>query len=108
MPIDVAQALAAEPRSAGIAWGHKDVQLYHLGLTDPDEVRAVVRSRARPGPRGGGSATPRWPPVMWAAYVDASVARERQGRMIKAGVAVVVSALAVSLVVVLLVNARAD
>src|SRR5688500_5833308 len=51
MPIDVAQALAAEPRSAGIAWGHKDVQLYHLGLgaganpdkdspaTDPDELR---------------------------------------------------------------------
>lgn len=43
-----------------------------------------------------------------AAYVDASVARERRGRMVKAGVAVVVSALAASLVVVLLVNARAD
>jgi acyl dehydratase len=51
MPIDVAQALAAEPRSAGIAWGHKDVQLYHLGLgagvpaTDPDELRYTLESR---------------------------------------------------------------
>jgi Novel STAND NTPase 1/TIR domain len=43
-----------------------------------------------------------------AAYVDASVARQRRGRMIRAGVAAVVTALAVSLVVVLLVNARAD
>ncbi|BCL31002.1 MaoC/PaaZ C-terminal domain-containing protein [Streptomyces aurantiacus] len=51
MPIDVAQALAAEPRSAGIAWDHKDVQLYHLGLgagipaTDPDELRYTLESR---------------------------------------------------------------
>ncbi|TLS47300.1 3-alpha,7-alpha,12-alpha-trihydroxy-5-beta-cholest-24-enoyl-CoA hydratase [Streptomyces montanus] len=51
MPIDVAQALAAEPRSAGIAWGHKDVQLYHLGLgagvpaTGPDELRYTLESR---------------------------------------------------------------
>ena len=43
-----------------------------------------------------------------AAYVDASVARRRQGRVVRAGVAIVVAALAVSLVVVLLVNARAD
>ncbi|MGP4049306.1 MaoC/PaaZ C-terminal domain-containing protein [Streptomyces sp. 2A115] len=51
MPIDVAQALSAEPRSAEIAWGHKDVQLYHLGLgagvpaTDPDELRYTLESR---------------------------------------------------------------
>ncbi|MEU6032637.1 MaoC/PaaZ C-terminal domain-containing protein [Streptomyces tauricus] len=57
MPIDVAQALAAEPRAAGIAWDHKDVQLYHLGLgaganpdrdtpaTDPDELRYTLESR---------------------------------------------------------------
>ena len=43
-----------------------------------------------------------------AAYVDASTARQRRGRMIRAGVATVVAALAVTLVVVLLVNARAD
>ncbi|MBV1938191.1 MaoC family dehydratase N-terminal domain-containing protein [Streptomyces sp. BV286] len=57
MPIDVARALAAEPRSAGITWGHKDVQLYHLGVgaaanpdrhnpaTDPDELRYTLESR---------------------------------------------------------------
>jgi WD40 repeat protein len=43
-----------------------------------------------------------------AAYVDASSNRQRRGRMIRTGVAAVVAALAVSLVVVLLVNARAD
>jgi WD40 repeat protein len=43
-----------------------------------------------------------------ATYVDASVTRQRRGRMVRAGVAVVVAALAVALVVVLLVNARAD
>ena len=43
-----------------------------------------------------------------AAYVAASVARRRRGRMIRAGVVSTVTALAVSLVVVLLVNARAD
>ncbi len=43
-----------------------------------------------------------------AAYVDASVVRQRRGRMVRAGVAAVVAALAVSLVVVLLVNALAD
>ena len=43
-----------------------------------------------------------------AAYVDASTARQRRGRMIRTGVAAVVAALAVALVVVLLVNARAD
>src|SRR5882757_1388126 len=31
MPIDAAKALAAEPRTGEITWGHKDVQLYHLG-----------------------------------------------------------------------------
>ncbi|MER7112627.1 MaoC/PaaZ C-terminal domain-containing protein [Streptomyces sp. NPDC000229] len=51
MPIDAGQALAAEPRSAEIAWDHKDVQLYHLGLgagipaTDPDELRYTLESR---------------------------------------------------------------
>ncbi|QCX76267.1 MaoC like domain protein [Streptomyces sp. YIM 121038] len=57
MPIDAAKALAAEPRSAEITWGHKDVQLYHLGIgaaanpdkehpaTDPDELRYTLESR---------------------------------------------------------------
>ncbi|MHB9754055.1 MaoC/PaaZ C-terminal domain-containing protein [Streptomyces sp. BYX5S] len=51
MPIDAAKAVAAQPRSAGIAWDHKDVQLYHLGLgagipaTDPDELRYTLESK---------------------------------------------------------------
>ncbi|MES9519313.1 MaoC/PaaZ C-terminal domain-containing protein [Streptomyces capoamus] len=57
MPIDAAQALAAEPRSAGIGWTAKDVQLYHLGIgagadpdkdnpaTDPDELRYTLETR---------------------------------------------------------------
>ncbi|MGA4842318.1 MaoC/PaaZ C-terminal domain-containing protein [Streptomyces sp. G45] len=57
MPIDAAKALAAPPRRAGIRWGHKDVQLYHLGIgaganpdkadpaTDPDELRYTLESR---------------------------------------------------------------
>ncbi|MEW2218771.1 MaoC/PaaZ C-terminal domain-containing protein [Streptomyces sp. NPDC006990] len=51
MPIDVAKALAAEPRSTEIAWGHKDIQLYHLGLgagtpaTDPAELRYTLENR---------------------------------------------------------------
>lgn len=51
MPIDAAKALAAEPRSGEIAWDHKDVQLYHLGIgagrpaTDPDELRYTLESR---------------------------------------------------------------
>ncbi|MFJ9648635.1 MaoC/PaaZ C-terminal domain-containing protein [Streptomyces sp. NPDC004244] len=51
MPIDAARALAAEPRLGDIAWDHKDVQLYHLGLgagipaTDPDELRYTLESR---------------------------------------------------------------
>ncbi len=51
MPIDAAKAVAAEPRSAEIAWDHKDVQLYHLGLgagtpaTDPGELRYTLESR---------------------------------------------------------------
>ncbi|MFJ3226715.1 MaoC/PaaZ C-terminal domain-containing protein [Streptomyces sp. NPDC086783] len=51
MPIDAAKAVAAGPRTAEIAWGHKDVQLYHLGIgagvpaTDPDELRYTLESR---------------------------------------------------------------
>lgn len=57
MPIDAAQALAAEPRSGEITWDRKDVQLYHLGVgaaanpdkdspaTDPDELRYTLESR---------------------------------------------------------------
>lgn len=51
MPIDAAKAVAAEPRTGEIAWSHKDVQLYHLGLgagvpaTDPDELRYTLESR---------------------------------------------------------------
>ncbi|MBO1333179.1 MaoC/PaaZ C-terminal domain-containing protein [Streptomyces sp. VRA16 Mangrove soil] len=51
MPIDAAQAVAAEPRSAEITWDHKDIQLYHLGLgagipaTDPDELRYTLESK---------------------------------------------------------------
>ncbi|OAH12910.1 MaoC/PaaZ C-terminal domain-containing protein [Streptomyces jeddahensis] len=57
MPIDADRAIAAEPRSTEIAWDHKDVQLYHLGVgaganpdrddpaTDPDELRYTLESR---------------------------------------------------------------
>ncbi|MEU4796811.1 MaoC/PaaZ C-terminal domain-containing protein [Streptomyces sp. NPDC023327] len=51
MPIDAAKAVAAEPRTTEIAWDHKDVQLYHLGLgaglpaTDPAELRYTLESR---------------------------------------------------------------
>jgi len=51
MPIDAAKALAAEPRTGEIVWGHQDVQLYHLGLgagtpaTDLDELRYTLESR---------------------------------------------------------------
>ncbi|MFJ6795576.1 MaoC/PaaZ C-terminal domain-containing protein [Streptomyces sp. NPDC091268] len=51
MPIDAAKALAAEPRLGEIAWDHKDIQLYHLGLgaglpaTDPDELRYTLESK---------------------------------------------------------------
>ncbi|GAB2790263.1 MaoC/PaaZ C-terminal domain-containing protein [Streptomyces chlorus] len=51
MPIDTAKALAAEPRTGEISWGHKDVQLYHLGIgagipaADPDELRYTLESR---------------------------------------------------------------
>ncbi|WP_129309432.1 MaoC/PaaZ C-terminal domain-containing protein [Streptomyces sp. L2] len=57
MPIDAAAALAAEPRTGGISWTAKDVQLYHLGIgagtdpdkespaTDPDELRYTLESR---------------------------------------------------------------
>ncbi|WP_320783835.1 MaoC family dehydratase [Streptomyces sp. CRN 30] len=51
MPIDAAAALAAAPRTAEIAWDHKDVQLYHLGIgagvpaTGPRELRYTLESR---------------------------------------------------------------
>ncbi|WP_433547901.1 MaoC/PaaZ C-terminal domain-containing protein [Streptomyces sp. CA-294286] len=51
MPIDPDKALAADPRTTSLAWGHKDVQLYHLGLgagvpaTDPVELRYTLESR---------------------------------------------------------------
>ena len=51
MPIDVERALSAEPASTRIAWGHKDVQLYHLGVgagvpaDDPRELRYTLESR---------------------------------------------------------------
>ncbi|MDU0253636.1 MaoC/PaaZ C-terminal domain-containing protein [Streptomyces sp. PU10] len=51
MPIDAAGALAAAPRVREIAWDHKDVQLYHLGIgagrpaTDPGELRYTLESR---------------------------------------------------------------
>ncbi|MDG4863714.1 MaoC/PaaZ C-terminal domain-containing protein [Streptomyces sp. T-3] len=51
MPIDAAKAVAAEPRSTDVAWDHKDIQLYHLGLgagipaTDPDELRYTLESK---------------------------------------------------------------
>ncbi|MET9698748.1 MaoC/PaaZ C-terminal domain-containing protein [Streptomyces sp. NPDC006529] len=51
MPIDAAKALAADPRVGEIAWDHKDIQLYHLGLgaglpaTDPDELRYTLESK---------------------------------------------------------------
>ncbi|CAM5375836.1 dehydrogenase [Streptomyces spiroverticillatus] len=51
MPIDVAKALAADPRTGKAVWGHKDVQLYHLGLgagvpaTDPAELRYTLESK---------------------------------------------------------------
>ncbi|MEV6568701.1 MaoC/PaaZ C-terminal domain-containing protein [Streptomyces kronopolitis] len=57
MPIDAAKATSAEPRSTELAWEHKDVQLYHLGVgagaatpekphpaTDPDELRYTLES----------------------------------------------------------------
>ncbi|MFE1023525.1 MaoC/PaaZ C-terminal domain-containing protein [Streptomyces sp. NPDC058818] len=51
MPIDAAEALAAAPRVREIAWAHKDVQLYHLGIgaglpaADPRELRYTLESR---------------------------------------------------------------
>jgi acyl dehydratase len=51
MPIDVAKALAAAPRSTELAWDHTDVLLYHLGIgagrpaTGADELRYTLESR---------------------------------------------------------------
>jgi acyl dehydratase len=40
MPIDVAKALAADPRRTELVWDHKDVLLYHLGIgAGADELR---------------------------------------------------------------------
>ncbi|MFF8091793.1 MaoC/PaaZ C-terminal domain-containing protein [Streptomyces sp. NPDC016675] len=76
MPIDAARALAAAPRVREIAWDHRDVILYHLGIgagrpaTDPHELRYTLESRlhvlpsfatvAGGGPPGviGGLSTP--------------------------------------------------
>ncbi|MGW2627803.1 MaoC/PaaZ C-terminal domain-containing protein [Streptomyces chattanoogensis] len=57
MPIDAAKALSADPRTTELAWDHKDIQLYHLGIgagaatpekphpaTDPDELRYTLES----------------------------------------------------------------
>jgi acyl dehydratase len=50
MPIDAARAVTAEPRTTELAWDHRDVQLYHLGIgagvpaTDPGELRYVLES----------------------------------------------------------------
>ncbi|MEU8683059.1 MaoC/PaaZ C-terminal domain-containing protein [Streptomyces sp. NPDC048611] len=57
MPIDAAKATSAELRTTELAWDHKDVQLYHLGIgagaatpekahpaTDPDELRYTLES----------------------------------------------------------------
>lgn len=74
MPIDAAKATSAEPRTTELAWDHKDVQLYHLGIgagtatpekphpaTDPDELRYTLESALRVLPAfatvaGGGMA----------------------------------------------------
>jgi acyl dehydratase len=51
MPVDAATALAAAPASRRIAWGPRDVQLYHLALgagvpaTDPRELRYTLETR---------------------------------------------------------------
>ncbi|MCH0567443.1 MULTISPECIES: MaoC/PaaZ C-terminal domain-containing protein [unclassified Streptomyces] len=51
MPVDAAKALTAAPRSTGISWTAKDVQLYHLGIgagrpaTDPGELRYALETR---------------------------------------------------------------
>ncbi|MEV8479812.1 MaoC/PaaZ C-terminal domain-containing protein [Streptomyces sp. NPDC051173] len=51
MPIDAAQAVAAEPLTTRLSWDHKDIQLYHLGIgagipaTDPAELRYTLESR---------------------------------------------------------------
>ena len=74
------------------------------GATQSGLLSGLELDQAREwGRRNGEMATPDV-----AAYVTASVARRRRGRVIRAGVVSTVTALAVSLVVVLLVNARAD
>ncbi|MFC7893288.1 MaoC/PaaZ C-terminal domain-containing protein [Streptomyces sp. NPDC057381] len=53
MPIDAARALGAAPLVREIAWDHRDVLLYHLGIgagppaTDPRELRYTLESRLR-------------------------------------------------------------
>ncbi|MCW2869596.1 MaoC/PaaZ C-terminal domain-containing protein [Actinacidiphila oryziradicis] len=46
MPIDVTKATTAEPRVADLAWGHKDVQLYHLGI-GATELRYALETQLR-------------------------------------------------------------
>jgi acyl dehydratase len=47
MPIDVTKATAAEPRRAELAWTHKDVLLYHLGIgAGADDHRYTFESPA--------------------------------------------------------------
>ncbi|MGW1195108.1 MaoC/PaaZ C-terminal domain-containing protein [Streptomyces sp. NPDC002536] len=51
MPIDPVKAVSAPPQAVPLAWDHKDVQLYHLGIgagtpaTDPGELRYTLESR---------------------------------------------------------------
>jgi acyl dehydratase len=49
MPIDVTKATTAEPRRAELAWTHKDVLLYHLGIgagAGADDLRYTFESPA--------------------------------------------------------------
>ncbi|MGV9286133.1 MaoC/PaaZ C-terminal domain-containing protein [Streptomyces sp. NPDC003719] len=88
MPIDAARALAAAPRVREIAWDHRDVLLYHLGIgagvpaTDPRELRYTLESRLRALPSfatvaGGG------PPgvigTLFVPGVDVDLARVLHG-----------------------------
>ncbi|WP_414169382.1 MaoC/PaaZ C-terminal domain-containing protein [Streptoverticillium reticulum] len=67
MPIDPVKAVSAPPQAVSLAWDHKDVQLYHLGIgagapaTDPGELRYTLESRLHVLPSfatvaGGGAA----------------------------------------------------
>lgn len=88
MPVDAAGALAAAPRVREIAWDHKDVQLYHLGIgagrpaTDPRELRYTLESRLHVLPSfatvaGGGA--PGVIGTLSAPGVDVDLARVLHG-----------------------------